>query len=1182
MDTAVSQYVYLDFDGERTSYRNRDLNLTVSVTVQNPAFSNAQKQEIVSALTEKYKADGVVFTTEKPQDASYSTVYFGESSAFKKYGDFFGVSETIDGNNKNASDNAFVLLNSSYSTDQIIAVASDELDNLLGNSITLDRKKTLKDYAAKSVLLSTKWTQYAPYNDDCPLDPKTQERCLTGCTNTAAAQIIYHWIEAGTLNFSLTLDESDAYMSNDISISASSRDAARYDYLSFSDTNRILSNFKLDNTSCISALCFAAGVVQKAVYSSSSTSTAWDTELFVRSGFQSSVRYLYSSRWYFQDDHRGLTATGRSLLISELLAGRPVGASLNFANGRSAGQARHTVVIDGYNSATDEFHVNFGWAGEDDGWYSLDTLGDKYGLDEILVGLEPETAPRLTLTKLSFSADAVGMNEDITVSFRVSNKGTEKSKAATVYVYSGQTLLKTEKVSFVSAGCSRDVSCTINSLSLPFGSSSVTVKVNSQDKSGSFSSQSRSIRVFDSSVSDADDNWTAASSSALTKTTLEYDTAGLVAETVLTEGEYVGYYDHKDYREITIEHAGKYTFTLSGLESSLELTVYGLTEKNKLKKVKSGVISASKGRGQLTDVPLEKGTYYICVKAANWENHGDSTYTLTVSGEGFLAGDNRDDWTDLQTEGSEDTVPSFGTVTQKTGDIIIGEWVGLGDAVDYRKITLESAAKLSFLLSATDAVKFTVCILVENPAKSKRSLKALQTTSLKKADNYQGKTAPLLLEAGDYYIAMQSTNAAKGGSADYDVKLGANKFYLDGDGGWNNWIYKAKEKKTNKEVCGDGEAGEGEELSAAVVLGRDRESSVQFDKIAPEFGGWNNFVGFGDDADYVKIELKTAAKLSFTVSASDAAKLVICRLLRDDNGIVVGVKTLQTTKLKLKDKAQSLYAAASGKKLLASGEYYLAVLSTNAKKGGEAYYNVNLDADASVFFDSCDGGENGWLFNKKKDGLNTAVSGSAAAEISKTAVGGEIQLDDSALGVTVRGTVYNNFVGYGDSADYAKIHVSQAGSAVFTVRAADAAKFVICQLVYNKKNEVTGANVLQTTKLVQDKETKLFYSAETKPFQFKEEGDYYIAVLSTNAKKGGGAFYNVTLLDTDIVGVIPDSDALDGQASDVLTDGLPQTLSGDFDAPNSVDDVVSAGIAAASDSMFSDETSAWLNIASLA
>ena len=132
--------------------------------------------------------------------------------------------------------------------------------------------------------------------------------------------------------------------------------------------------------------------------------------------------------------------------------------------------------------------------------------------------------------------------------------------------------------------------------------------------------------------------------------------------------------------------------------------MYGLTEKNKLKKVKSGVISASKGRGQLADVPLEKGTYYICVKAANWENHGDSTYTLTVSGEGFLAGDNRDDWTDLQTEGSEEAVPSFGTVTQKTENIITGEWVGLGDAVDYRKITLESAAKLSFLLSATDAI----------------------------------------------------------------------------------------------------------------------------------------------------------------------------------------------------------------------------------------------------------------------------------------------------------------------------------------------------------------------------------------------------------------------------------------------------------------------------------------------
>ena len=71
------------------------------------------------------------------------------------------------------------------------------------------------------ILLSTLWSQGGildlcynrtiTYNEYTPLDPNNSKHCVTGCTNTAAAQIIYYFIEKGLLDFSLTLNADDAY-----------------------------------------------------------------------------------------------------------------------------------------------------------------------------------------------------------------------------------------------------------------------------------------------------------------------------------------------------------------------------------------------------------------------------------------------------------------------------------------------------------------------------------------------------------------------------------------------------------------------------------------------------------------------------------------------------------------------------------------------------------------------------------------------------------------------------------------------------------------------------------------------------------------------------------------------------------------------------------------------------------
>ena len=112
--------------------------------------------------------------------------------------------------------------------------------------------------------------------------------------------------------------------------------------------------------------------------------------------------------------------------------------------------------------------------------------------------------------------------------------------------------------------------------------------------------------------------------------------------------------------------------------------------------------------------------------------------------------------------------------------------------------------------------------------------------------------------------------------------------------------------------------------------------------------GYDNFVGFGDAVDFAKITLDQAATISFSMNATDAAKFVIYSLTEKKGG-KYAMKALQTTKLKKATKDAAEYTAETKALSLEAGDYFISMESTNAKKGGEAYYNVTLNSDACVW-----------------------------------------------------------------------------------------------------------------------------------------------------------------------------------------------------------------------------------------
>jgi len=125
------QYVYLDFDGELTDYNGEILTIE-GVEVRDPQLTQTRIADILAELNKKYASQNVIFVTERPVTAEYSTIFIGKTEAFDQYGNFAGLAETVDLSNANKSDNAFVNLDSTAANEQIISTISHETDHLLG------------------------------------------------------------------------------------------------------------------------------------------------------------------------------------------------------------------------------------------------------------------------------------------------------------------------------------------------------------------------------------------------------------------------------------------------------------------------------------------------------------------------------------------------------------------------------------------------------------------------------------------------------------------------------------------------------------------------------------------------------------------------------------------------------------------------------------------------------------------------------------------------------------------------------------------------------------------------------------------------------------------------------------------------------------------------------------------
>ncbi|MBQ9640845.1 MAG: C10 family peptidase [Bacteroidaceae bacterium] len=237
------------------------------------------------------------------------------------------------------------------------------------------QRRAAADRVNISPLMTSHWHQSSPYNDRCPYLTGTQNRAVTGCVATAASQVLYYWRKDLPATLQAT---TPTYGYGDAPVTESVPQGTELHWDLMKDSYG--SGESAASREAVAEFVFATGAATWLTYGSST------------SGNIEKIPYTFSAYYGM----KGGTVHYRSsygqeawvqLLYNELLAGRPV-----MYTGQHPDQGGHAVVVHGYQKTKDLFWFNFGWGGQSDGYYTVDTSTGMNGFKDYqsaLIGAIP-------------------------------------------------------------------------------------------------------------------------------------------------------------------------------------------------------------------------------------------------------------------------------------------------------------------------------------------------------------------------------------------------------------------------------------------------------------------------------------------------------------------------------------------------------------------------------------------------------------------------------------------------------------------------------------------------------------------------------------------------------------------------------------------------------------------------
>lgn len=220
----------------------------------------------------------------------------------------------------------------------------------LGADVQTSKKPRRVIGAPVAPLVTARWDQSAPYNNQCPKDGT--DRSVTGCVATAMAQVMYYhkWPETAAPALAGYTTYTNKIKVAALPATTFKWDKMRDDY-HYTDTD--------EGAAAVAELMRYCGQAVKMDYGSNESAGAVSNEDFVKMGYSKTAKLITRSDYS--------TADWEAIIYNEMSNKRPVLYSGN------AGGSGHQFIIDGYDNKG-LFHVNWGWGGSSDGYFVLSVL----------------------------------------------------------------------------------------------------------------------------------------------------------------------------------------------------------------------------------------------------------------------------------------------------------------------------------------------------------------------------------------------------------------------------------------------------------------------------------------------------------------------------------------------------------------------------------------------------------------------------------------------------------------------------------------------------------------------------------------------------------------------------------------------------------------------------------------
>lgn len=211
-------------------------------------------------------------------------------------------------------------------------------------------------------LLQSRWNQPAPYNLRCPYDSINHAQSVTGCVATATAQVMRFWGHPAQGR------GSHSYQWRDQTL-AVNFDTSTYDWSNMPDVLRTTSSQVQKDA--VAKLCYEVGMAADMNYSSTASgayehSGGMLKRFSAEQALENHFGYNPGSYACFKECYSD--AEWDTLVRRELEAGHPIIYTGSSATGG------HAFVVDGYSAYDDLFHVNWGWAGNNNGYFTISHL----------------------------------------------------------------------------------------------------------------------------------------------------------------------------------------------------------------------------------------------------------------------------------------------------------------------------------------------------------------------------------------------------------------------------------------------------------------------------------------------------------------------------------------------------------------------------------------------------------------------------------------------------------------------------------------------------------------------------------------------------------------------------------------------------------------------------------------